>query len=167
MAVVFTENMDKLDLSDTPGSLKKIESYIRYMQERVEFSTKNVTRSVSEAGVSSAQMYEAVITLGNALSALQSVVNGMAGQIADTNTRITTVQDELDTIETSLEGTNKTVSAMNAEIASIKETVNGITAKQASVENSVSALQSTVSGMQKQIGDLTTRVAALEKTEEG
>ena len=50
---VFPESMNKLDVNDTTGSFNRIENYIRYMTERVEFAMRNMTRNVSDAGVSS------------------------------------------------------------------------------------------------------------------
>ena len=37
---VFPESMDRIDQDDPGAALSTIESYIRYMQERIEFANK-------------------------------------------------------------------------------------------------------------------------------
>lgn len=39
--MVFPDKMDKLDTRDVIGSLQKIEKYLEYMCERIEFSSSN------------------------------------------------------------------------------------------------------------------------------
>lgn len=97
---VFPENMERLDLNDTRGSLSTIQDYIRYMGERIEFSMRNMTKTVSEAGVSSAEVYILVQAQAQTLAALQSTVNGMAGtitsmqrDISDLNERVTALEN--------------------------------------------------------------------------
>ena len=43
---VLPESMDRLDVNDAPGSFAKIQDYIRYMGERIEFSMRNMTKTV-------------------------------------------------------------------------------------------------------------------------
>lgn len=97
---VFPENMERLDLNDTRGSLSTIQDYIRYMGERIEFSMRNMTKTVSDAGVSSAEVYILVQAQEQTLAALQSTVNEMAGtitsmqrDIADLNERVTALEN--------------------------------------------------------------------------
>ena len=90
---VFPESMNKLDVNDTTGSLRRIENYIRYMTERVEFSMRNMTRNVSDAGVSSVEILLLVQELATGLSTISSTVNGMAGEITSLNNRVTEVQE--------------------------------------------------------------------------
>ena len=72
---VFPENMDKLSADDVPGSLSIIENYIRYMGERMEFAMRNMTKTVSAAGVSSAEMYILLTALQNTVSAVSSTIS--------------------------------------------------------------------------------------------
>ena len=48
--LILPESMDKLDLNDTRASLSTIESYIRYMAERLDFvvSVQNKTITALE-----------------------------------------------------------------------------------------------------------------------
>jgi hypothetical protein len=75
---VLPESMDRLDVQDTEGSLSKVQDYIRYMGERIEFSFRNMTKTVSAAGVSSAELYILFQAQAQTLAALQSAVNCMA-----------------------------------------------------------------------------------------
>lgn len=124
MAAVFTENMNKLDLNDTAGSLKTIESYIRYMQERVEYSTKGVTRIVSEAGVSSAQLYTTVLELGNILSALSSRVNDLDGQMNSINANITALSDRMTKLEQGVASQTQKIAALEDRISMMEQNID-------------------------------------------
>ena len=96
---VLPENMDRLNVEDAKASLSIIENYIRYMGERIEFSMRNVTKSVSAAGVSSAEIYVLVTAMSNTLSALQSTVNGMSGTITQMQTKIADIEARLAALE--------------------------------------------------------------------
>lgn len=78
---VLPENMDKLDVENVPGSLSIIQEYIRYMGERIEFSFRNMTRTVSNAGISSTELYILMQAQAQQLAALSSVVSGAIGDI--------------------------------------------------------------------------------------
>lgn len=104
---VLPESMDKLNPEDIRGSLSILENYIRYMGERIEFAMRNTTRSVSAAGVSSAEMYVLLQAQINALSALTSTVNGQSGQLTSLGNQVAAL--------------NSSVSAMQTEIAGIKD----------------------------------------------
>lgn len=93
---VFPESMNKLDLNDTTGSLARIENYINYMGERIEFAMTNVTRSVGEAGTSSVEVLQAVNKVLDEVSKVSSVVNRLAGEIVGTNNRIDKMQDNIE-----------------------------------------------------------------------
>ena len=92
---VFPESMDKLDVNDTAGSLRRIENYIRYMTERMEFSTSNMTRNVSGAGVSTVEVLLALKEVMSALSEVSSAMNKMIGDITALSNRVTTLQSDL------------------------------------------------------------------------
>lgn len=103
MAAVLPESMDRLNVEDTRGSLSIIENYIRYMGERIEFSMRNMTKVVSAAGVSSAEMYVLITAMSNALSALQSTVNGMSGNITSLTNTQTSMQATLEEMQAQLD----------------------------------------------------------------
>ena len=114
MAAVFPESMDRLNTQDVPGSLSKIENYIRYMTERTEFSMRNVTRDVSNAGISSAEMYILLTALQNSVSALTSTVQGIAGDV-------NTAKGELSALRTDLDDATKEIAALSGRVSALEK----------------------------------------------
>ena len=117
---IFPEQMDRLDTADTAGSLRQIEAYIRYMTERMEFSNRNMTREVSEAGVSSVSVYEKLLEVVNAMSVLSSTVNGLSGDVTALSSRVGELQAG--------------VTAMQGEISEIQTDISDLTARVAALE---------------------------------
>ena len=111
---VLPESMDRLNVEDPKASLSIIENYIRYMGERIEFSMRNVTKSVSAAGVSSAEIYVLVSAMNNTLSALQSTVNGMSGNITSLATTQATMQSQIAAMQEQLDDLEARVAAIEA-----------------------------------------------------
>ena len=123
MAAVFPESMDRLDNNDPKTSLSIIEQYIGYMTERVEFSMRNMTKTVSEAGISSAEMYiiiqaqaQILANLQSAMAAANGAITALSGDmrqaqadIADTNTRVDGVNARLGDLETAFSDQGLTV----------------------------------------------------------
>ena len=100
---VFPEKMNRLNPEDTKGSLGKVESYIRYMVERVEFAMSNTTRNVSQADTSNEALAAAVNDIADAISAMQSTMSSMAGGITAANNRITEMQESITTLQERVE----------------------------------------------------------------
>ena len=117
---VLPENMDRLNVEDTKSSLAIIENYIRYMGERIEFSVRNVTKSVSAAGVSSAEVYVLVTAMSNALSALQSTVNGMSGNITSLANTQASILAQLGQMQTTLVGLQEQLDDLEDRVAAIE-----------------------------------------------
>lgn len=102
---VLPESMDKLNLQDVEGSLSVIQEYIRYMGERIEFSFRNMTKTVSSAGVSSAELYILVQAQAQQLAALSSVVSGAIGNI-------TSLQRDVSELQSAVSSLDERVSAL-------------------------------------------------------
>ena len=96
---VFPESMNRLDAQNVPKSLEIVENYIRYMTERMEFSTSKMTKSVNSAGVSSVALLQLVQDVGSAVSVLQSTVSGMTGRITDLSGRMTALESRIAALE--------------------------------------------------------------------
>ena len=103
---VLPESMNKIDVKDTEKSLSTLENYIRYMGERIEFAMRNVTRNVSDAGVSSAEMYvllvavqNSVSTLSSELNTLKSTANTMQGTLNTATENITALDERVTALE--------------------------------------------------------------------
>lgn len=117
MSAVLPESMDKLNVEDSQASLSIIENYIRYMGERIEFSMRNMTKNVTAAGVSSAEIYVLVTAMSNNLSALTSVVNGLSGNITSLTNQQTALQEELDALAERLSGLETRIQALESTSA--------------------------------------------------
>lgn len=96
---VFPESMNRLDAKNVPKSLEIVENYIRYMTERMEFSTSKMTKSVNSAGVSSVALLQLVQDVSSAVSVLQSTVSGMTGSITDLSGRMTALESRIAALE--------------------------------------------------------------------
>ena len=123
---VFPESMNKLDPEDTRGSFATIESYIRYMGERMEFAMRNMTKTVSSAGVSSAEMYILLTALQNDLSALKSTVNGMSGSITSLSSQVGEMQSKIQEIQNSVSTLDSKVTAVENSISSLDARVTAL-----------------------------------------
>ena len=120
---VFPESMDRIDAQDPTTSLRVIEQYIGYMRERIEFSMRNMTKTVSEAGISSAEMYiiiqaqaQILANLQSAMGAAQGAIIALQGDmrdvkadIIDTNSRIDGIDTRLGSLETAVDDQGLTV----------------------------------------------------------
>ena len=122
---VFPEQMDRLDVNDPAGSLQRIENYIRYMTERVEFSNRNTTRTVTEAGVSTVGLYNAVVTLTDAVAVLQSNLSILSGN--------------MNAFSTSMSKLNEDVAALNTKVAAIETSIRELTTRVETLEGGTEA----------------------------
>lgn len=96
---VFPENMDKLNVQDPAASLSVIENYIRYMGERIEFSMRNMTKTVSAAGVSSAELYILLQAQAQLIATLQSAIGIIQGNITALQHSVQAIQERLGEFE--------------------------------------------------------------------
>lgn len=96
---VLPESMDRLNVDDSRSALSVIENYIRYMSERIEFSFSNLTKNISDAGVSSATLYIMLVALTNQLSAIQSTVNSNSAQLTEISASINTLNTEISALK--------------------------------------------------------------------
>ena len=124
---IFPEQMDRLDTADAAGSLRQIEAYIRYTTERMEFSNRNMTREVSEAGVSSVSVYEKLLEVVNAMSVLSSTVNGLSGEVTALSSRVVELQADVTAMQNG-------ISEMQGDISAIQTDISDLTARVAALE---------------------------------
>lgn len=80
MAAVFPESMNRLDFRDTEGSLRRIDGYIRYMVERVEFANRGVGK-VGGGGQVSEETLALLDDLAATIQIMQTTINGMRGEL--------------------------------------------------------------------------------------
>lgn len=93
---VFPESMGRIDVDDPRGAIRVIDSYIRYMQERIEFANRQTTRTVTEAGIASVGLYEDLVTLRNTVQALASTINAALAAIAQDQLAISALDGEVE-----------------------------------------------------------------------
>ena len=117
---VFPENMDKLSADDVPGSLSIIENYIRYMGERMEFAMRNMTKTVSAAGVSSAEMYVLLMALQNTVSALTSTVQGIAGDMNSVKSDVGSMKTDISSIQATVSGIQEQITSLDARVTALE-----------------------------------------------
>ena len=78
---VFPENMNPVNVNDTRQSLETIESYVRYMRERLEYSFTVLTKLNS--GTSLADLSSRMSTLETRIGSLTSTVNALGERVSD------------------------------------------------------------------------------------
>ena len=80
--IVFPESINELPKENPSEALDITENYIKYMCQRIDWAMGNVTKNVSKAGVSNAEMYILLTALQNTVSAMQSTVNSQGASIS-------------------------------------------------------------------------------------
>lgn len=81
MDKVFPENMNPINLDNEKQSLSTIESYIRYMRERIEYTITILTKINS--GTSLADLATRLSNVEMRVSALSSTVASLNARVAD------------------------------------------------------------------------------------
>ena len=92
--IVFPESMNELPKENPTEALGITEAYIKYMCQRIDWAMGNVTKNVSKAGISSAEMYILLTALQNTVSALQSTVNSQGASISALTQSVTTLSND-------------------------------------------------------------------------
>lgn len=164
---VFPESMNKLDVNDTTGSLNRIENYIRYMTERVEFSMRNMTRNVSEAGVSSVETLILLNDMASALSIINSTVGGMMGEITSLNTRVGELQNKQNEQSAKMNEVDTKVTTLQSQYAALNTLAAALQSKQNEQGTRLNEMDTKMTDLQNQITELAARVTALEGGTEG
>ena len=138
---VFPEQMSKIDPQDPQTAAAVIDQYIRYMTERIEFSMRNVTKSVSAAGVSNAEIYVLLQAQAQQLAALQSAVNQISGQVSSIGTIVGTLQTTVSGLQSSVNTINGQITTLQADVGSLQTSVNTINGQISSLDERVTALE--------------------------
>lgn len=119
---IFDKELNHLDPQDAAGSLRTLENYISYMRERLEFNNSNLTRTLSSAGTSTAEMVLIVAALQNNVQAMQSSVTAMQGQI-------TTLEATVSGLNNSIQALSQNVTALQTAVQNIDQRVTALEAK--------------------------------------
>lgn len=113
---VFPEQMDRLNLQDTTGSLQKIENYIRYMAERMEFSSSNTSKFFAETGTTNASVIKALLTVADRVSLIEANINMVVNNTTALANSVSKLQGSVDTL-------SGTITSMQTEIENLKSRV--------------------------------------------
>lgn len=92
--IVFPESLNELPKGNPEEALRMVEQYIKYMCQRTDWALGNVTKNVSKAGVSSAEMYILLTALQNTVSALQSTVNSHTSSLSALSQTVNTLGND-------------------------------------------------------------------------
>ena len=97
--IVFPESLNELPKGNPEEALRMVEQYIKYMCQRTDWAMGNVTKNVSKAGVSNAEMYILLTALQNTVSALQSTVNSQGASISALTQSVTILGNDYTALE--------------------------------------------------------------------
>ena len=92
--IVFPESINELPKENPSEALDITENYIKYMCQRIDWAMGNVTKNVSKAGVSNAEMYILLTALQNTVYALQSTVNSQGAIISALTQSVTVLNND-------------------------------------------------------------------------
>lgn len=92
--IVFPESLNELPKGNPEEALRMVEQYIKYMCQRTDWALGNVTKNVSKAGVSNAEMYILLTALQNTVSALQSTVNSHTSSLSALSQTVNTLGND-------------------------------------------------------------------------
>lgn len=110
--IVFPESINELPKENLSDALDITENYIKYMCQRIDWAMGNVTKNVSKAGVSNAEMYILLTALQNTVSALQSTVNSQGASISALTQSVTTLDNDYTALEQRVTALEKRVTAL-------------------------------------------------------
>lgn len=92
--IVFPESLNELPKGNPEEALRMVEQYIKYMCQRTDWALGNVTKNVSKAGVSNAEVYILLTALQNTVSALQSTVNSHTSSLSALSQTVNTLGND-------------------------------------------------------------------------
>ena len=120
--IVFPEQMNPLHTGDMKGSMRTADEYIRYMVERIEFAIRNTTKTMTDLGVSSAELYVLVTALRNTVAAMESELDERTGEIGELKEKTAKLEQEVEALKKMLENDTE-LSALEKDVAALKTTV--------------------------------------------
>ena len=172
--LTFPESMEKLDSHDMDKSLNVLENYIGYICERTDFAMRNMTKTVTSAGISTAEMYiliqaqaQTLATLQSSLNQLTGTVNGLVTTVGNVNSGLVkSVNDLTVAVGDANSGLVKAVGDLTTTVGNLTTTVGdnsgGLVKSVNDLDTSVGNLNTTVgdnsSGLVKAVNDINTAI---------
>ena len=118
--IVFPESLNELPKGNPEEALRMVEQYIKYMCQRTDWALGNVTKNVSKAGVSNAEMYILLTALQNTVSALQSTVNSQGASISALMQSVTILGNVYTALEQSVTELGSDYTALEQRVAALE-----------------------------------------------
>lgn len=128
--IVFPESINDLPRGDTEAALSMLQAYIKYICQRTEWAMGNVTKSVTNAGVSNAEMYILLTALQNTVSALQSTVNSQSASISALLQAMATVGNDVSDLQTRMTAAENNYTALNNKYTALEQRVAALENKE-------------------------------------
>lgn len=121
--IVFPESINELPKENPTEALDITENYIKYMCQRIDWAIGNVTKNVSKAGVSNAEMYILLTALQNTVSALQSTVNSQGSSISALTQSVTVLRNDLNELAGRVTATENNYTALRNDFTALEQRV--------------------------------------------
>lgn len=121
--IVFPESINELPKENPSEALDITENYIKYMCQRIDWAMGNVTKNVSKAGVSNAEMYILLTALQNTVSALQSTVNSQGASISALTQSVTVLRNDMNELAGRVTATENNYTALRNDYTALEQRV--------------------------------------------
>lgn len=118
--IVFPESLNELPKGNPEEALRMVEQYIKYMCQRTDWALGNVTKNVSKAGVSNAEMYILLTALQNTVSALQSTVNSHTSSLSALSQTVNTLGNDYAALAGRVTTLENNYTALEQRVASLE-----------------------------------------------
>ena len=117
---VLPEQMNRLNVDDARGSLRALESYIRYMCERIEHSFSHMNRAAA-AGQSAdiAELQNAVAQLSSQISTLQAPITALQSKQVE-------IEGKMETIETAQTDMQSAITELQGSLDDLADRVTAL-----------------------------------------
>lgn len=120
---VFPEEMNRIDTSDPAAALRQLENYIRYICERVEFSSNSLVKTVSTS-MTTAEVVQRLRDLETQVSSAISTVGGYSARITELETKVRNIQDvDFPELNQRISGLNSTLVAFEERLVMAEQKV--------------------------------------------
>lgn len=120
---VFPEDMNRINYDDPKQALKQIENYIRYIVERVQFSTNGLLKTVSTS-MTTAEVVQQLTALQTTVAAAVSTVNSYSGRIntLENNTAgLSDLEDEVENQRQELSDALDAIDLIQADVEDLQD----------------------------------------------
>lgn len=124
--IVFPESINELPKENPTEALDITENYIKYMCQRIDWAMGNVTKNVSKAGVSNAEMYILLTALQNTVSALQSTVNSQGASISALTQSVTVLRNDMNELAGRVTATENNYTALRNDYEALEQRVTAL-----------------------------------------